>query len=64
MGLLDAVSPVEKSQLGKKLQGIRDQIVASGMPLLTPEEVEREVLERRGGYQENICPPSAPSPQS
>lgn len=58
-----SISP-ENSQLSKKLKGIRDQIVASGMPLLTPEEVEKEVLERRGGYQENICLPSAPLPQS
>lgn len=42
----------ERSALGEKLQGIRDRIVVSGMPLLTAEEVEQEVLERRGGYQE------------
>jgi len=41
----------ESSALGNKLQNIRDLIVASGMPLLTPEEVEQEVLERRGGHQ-------------
>lgn len=43
----------ESATLGEKLQSIRDRIVASGMPLLTPEEVEQEVLERRGGYQES-----------
>lgn len=43
---------IEVSQLGSKLRSIREQIVASGMPLLTPEQVRQEVLERRGGYQE------------
>jgi hypothetical protein len=43
---------VQPSALGERLQAIRDQIVESGMPLLTPEEVEQEVLDRRGGYQE------------
>ncbi len=38
----------ESSLLGDKLQSIRDRIVASGMPLLTAEEVKQEVLERRG----------------
>ncbi|NEP58140.1 MAG: hypothetical protein F6K31_14145 [Symploca sp. SIO2G7] len=37
--------------LGKKLQEIRAQIIASGTPLLTIEDVEREVAERRGGYR-------------
>ncbi len=37
--------------LGKKLHEIRAQIIASGEPLLTIEDVEREVAERRGGYQ-------------
>ena len=42
----------QPSALGDRLQAIRDQIVESGMPLLTREEVEQEVLDRRGGYQE------------
>ena len=46
-----APSQLGVSQLGEKLQGIRDRIVASGTPLLTPEEIEQEVLERRGEYQ-------------
>lgn len=45
-------SSTDASQLGNKLKSIRDQIVASDMPLLTPEQVRQEVLERRGGYQE------------
>jgi len=45
-------SPTQPSSLGDRLQTIRDQIVESGMPLLTREEVEQEVRDRRGGYQE------------
>jgi len=45
-------SPTQPSALGDRLQAIRDQIVESGMPLLTREEVEQEVRDRRGGYQE------------
>ena len=44
------VRPSKSSNLGERLQSIRDQIVASSMPLLTPEEVEKEVLDRRGGH--------------
>ncbi|NJK28299.1 MAG: hypothetical protein HC925_07200 [Coleofasciculaceae cyanobacterium SM2_3_26] len=40
-----------RTPLGQKLRDIRAQIIASGAPLLTAEEVEREVAERRGGYQ-------------
>lgn len=43
-------SQPEISKLGERLKSIRDRIIASGMPLLTPEEVEQELLERRGGY--------------
>lgn len=39
------------SPLGERLQKIRDKIVASGQPLLTSEEADREKAERRGGYQ-------------
>ena len=42
----------QTSTLGDRLQAIRDQIVESGMRLLTREEVEQEVLDRREGYQE------------
>ena len=44
--------PTNTSELGNKLQAIRNRIIESGMPLLTREEIEQEVLERRGGYQE------------
>jgi hypothetical protein len=39
------------SNLGKKLRAIRQEIIDSDVPLLTPEEVEQEKAERRGGYQ-------------
>lgn len=38
--------------LGEKLQHIRDRIVTSGAPLLTDDQIEDEVRERRGGYPE------------
>jgi hypothetical protein len=38
--------------LGKKLWEIRQAIVASGVPLLSDDELEREIAERRGGWQE------------
>ncbi|GAP96776.1 hypothetical protein [Leptolyngbya sp. NIES-2104] len=44
--------PTEKAEispLGKKLREIRAQIVASGEPLLSREELDRELAERRGG---------------
>lgn len=42
-----------ESNLGQKLQQIREKIVASGTPLLTDEDIDREVAQRRGGYQES-----------
>lgn len=42
-----------QSELGERLQQIREKIVASGTPLLTDEEIDRELTERRGGYQES-----------
>jgi hypothetical protein len=39
----------ESSPLGKKLRQLRAQIVASGIPLLNDEELDREIAERRGG---------------
>jgi len=38
------------SELGKKLRKIRQEIIDSGVSLLTAEEVEIEKTERRGGY--------------
>lgn len=36
------------SKLGRDLRRIREEIVASGMKLLTRKEVEQEVNDRRG----------------
>lgn len=37
-----------KTPLGRKLLEIRQRIVASGEPLLSLDELEREIAERRG----------------
>ncbi len=42
----EAISP-----LGRRLREIRARIVASGVPLLNWEELEREIAERRGGVR-------------
>jgi len=39
-------------QLGERLRQIRSRIVASGEPLLTQDEIEKEIASRRGGLQE------------
>ncbi len=47
--VVSAKAPKERiSTLGRDLRRIREEIVASGVKLLTPEEVEQEVNERRG----------------
>lgn len=46
--------PIEKAEispLGKKLRELRAQIVASGEPLLSREDLDREIAERRGGIE-------------
>jgi hypothetical protein len=43
---------VPQTPLGKRLWEIRQKIVISGVPLLSDHELEREILERRGGWQE------------
>ncbi|NEP18396.1 MAG: DUF2281 domain-containing protein [Leptolyngbya sp. SIO4C1] len=44
--------PSPPPNLGDRLQAIRDRIVESDIPLLSRDEIEQEVLDRRGGYQE------------
>jgi hypothetical protein len=39
-----------RTRLGKQLLQIREQIVASGESLLSWQDVEREVAERRGEF--------------
>lgn len=41
----------EQTNLEQRLRQIRAKIVASGEPLLNREEIEQEVINRRG----NIC---------
>jgi len=41
-----------RTSLGKQLLRIREQIIASGEPLLSWEEIEREVAERRGEFEQ------------
>lgn len=46
------LTPTNKSQLGKRLRQIRAEIISSGENLLTPDELEKEIANRRGGLQE------------
>lgn len=46
------ITPTNKSQLGKRLRQIRAEIVSSGEHLLTQDELEKEIGNRRGGLQE------------
>ena len=43
----------KKPPLGERLRQLRAKLVASGEPLLTPEEIEKEIASRRGGFQDN-----------
>jgi len=55
IAFIDAIYQTKKPNkskypLGEKLRKIRQEIIESGIPLLTPEEIEQEKAERRGGY--------------
>ncbi|MBD2387896.1 DUF2281 domain-containing protein [Cylindrospermum sp. FACHB-282] len=41
-----------KTPLGERLRQLRTKIVASGAPLLTQDDIEKEITSRRGGLQE------------
>ncbi|BAU11368.1 hypothetical protein LEP3755_18620 [Leptolyngbya sp. NIES-3755] len=43
---------VPQTPLAKKLWEIRQRAIAEGMTLLSEEELEQELAERRGGYRE------------
>jgi hypothetical protein len=43
---------VNKASLGERLRQIRSRIVASSEPLLSRDEIEKEIASRRGGLQE------------
>ena len=46
---LDEPKPPEKAELGQRKRSLRAKIVSSGEPLLNREEIEREVINSRGG---------------
>jgi len=37
-----------QTQRGRRLLALRQKIIAAGIPLLSPEEIEHEIRERRG----------------
>lgn len=43
---------IPQTPLAQKLWEIRQRAIANGMKLLTEEELEQELAERRGGYRE------------
>ena len=47
----DRIKP--KSNLGERLRAIREEVVASGVHLLSAEEIEQQRKEHQGGYQES-----------
>ncbi len=55
LAFIEVIHPTPKptqssSRLGQQLRKIRQEIIESGPPLLTPAEIEQEKAERRGGY--------------
>ncbi|MGL6341532.1 MAG: hypothetical protein ACRC80_20600 [Waterburya sp.] len=46
---LDQQKQPKQTELGRRLRQIRTKIVASGETLLDKEEIEQEVINRRGG---------------
>lgn len=49
---LPPVAYTPKTPLGEKLVALRERIIAEGLPLLNREEIEKEIADRRGGYQQ------------
>jgi hypothetical protein len=47
----DGITFRPKTELGSELWALRQKIVASGQPLLTADEIDREVTRRRGGLE-------------
>lgn len=47
----EAISHKARTPLGQKLWGIRARIVASGVPLLSWEEIQNEIAARRGNKE-------------
>ncbi len=40
---------IPQTARGRSLLELRHEIIAAGIPLLSPEEIEEEIRERRGG---------------
>ena len=38
-----------RTELGKRLAALRSEILASGTPLISPADLEKELTEARGG---------------
>jgi hypothetical protein len=49
---VEPVSYTPKTPLGKRLRELRAKIVASGEPLLTAEDIDREIDEQRNRFKE------------
>ena len=54
MGEVDKAIPQDapftpRTELGKRLAALRAEILASGIPLLAPADLDREIAELRGG---------------
>jgi virulence-associated protein VagC len=49
---VDPISYAPKTPLGKRLRELRAKIVASGEPLLTAEDIDREIDEQRNRFKE------------
>ncbi len=39
---------IPQTSRGRRLLALRQKIIAAGIPLQSPEEIEEEILERRG----------------
>ncbi|MDJ0681502.1 MAG: hypothetical protein QNJ18_16765 [Xenococcaceae cyanobacterium MO_167.B52] len=48
---LSQSNPPKTTALGERLRYLRAKIVANGEPLLNQEEIEQEVINRRGGLE-------------
>jgi hypothetical protein len=44
----DSTSYTPKTPRGRRLWALRARILAAGIPLLSPEDIEQEIAERRG----------------
>ncbi len=49
---LESVEYIPKTPLGKRLWSLRQQAIASGMKLSTPEEIEQEIAEQRDRHRD------------